>query len=182
MSWEWRENNREKVVAALQPGKYEAILTSKEGALDALAHVAWELGVLEAVALIAVRRGGEGIPGELLLRTIAVLPFVEGVRLSAAAETLFEDAAVPLQLDYTALQVQDGFNQRRAAGAEAKGHRSRPYHPEVLRQELRRIEAPVWAPFGGKVSALCLNAGWCGAGCTPSTAVGWERGCGWSGC
>jgi hypothetical protein len=59
MSWEWRENNREKVVAALQPGKYEAILTSKEGALDALAHVAWELGVLEAVALIAVRRGGE---------------------------------------------------------------------------------------------------------------------------
>lgn len=140
MGWEWRENNREKVVAALQRGEYEAILTSKEGALDALAHVAWELGVLEAVKLITVEREREGIPDELLLRTLAVLPFVEAFGLSTAAETLFEDAAVLLQLGYTAVQVQDGFNQRHAAGTEAKGDGSRPYHPEVLRQELQRIE------------------------------------------
>jgi hypothetical protein len=140
MGWEWRENNREKVVAALQRGEYEAILTSKEGALDALARVAWELGVLEAVKLITVEREREGIPDELLLRTLAVLPFVEALGLSTAAETLFEDAAVLLQLGYTALQVQDGFNQRHAAGAEAKGDQSRPYHPEVLRQELQRIQ------------------------------------------
>lgn len=142
MSWEWRENNREKVVAALQQGEYEAILTSKEGALDALAHVAWEIGVLEAVKLITVERQREGIPDELLLRTLAVLPFVEALGLSAAAETLFEDAAVLLQLGYTAVQVQDGFNQWHAAGAETKGDRSRPYHPEALRQELQRIDVP----------------------------------------
>ena len=141
MSWEWQENNREKVVVALQRGEYDAILTSKEGALDALAHLAWELGVLEAVKRIRVSREREGIPDELLLRTLAVLPFVEAVGLSTAAETLFEDAAVLLQLGYTARQVQDGFNQRHAAGAETKGDRSRPYHPEVLRQELQRIEA-----------------------------------------
>lgn len=140
MGWEWRENNREKVVAALQWGEYEAILTSKEGALDALAHAAWELGVLEAVKLITVEREREGIPDELLLRTLAVLPFVEAFGLSAAAETLFEDAAVLLKLGYTALQVQDRFNQRHAAGAETKGDRSRPCHPEVLRQELQRIQ------------------------------------------
>lgn len=142
MSWEWRENNREKVVGALQRGEYEAILTSKEGALDALAHVAWELGVLDAVKLITVERERKGIPDELLLRTLAVLPFVEALGLSTAAETLFEDAAVLLQLGYTAVQVQAGFNQRHAAGAEAKGDRSRPYHPEVLRQELQRIQVP----------------------------------------
>ena len=142
MSWEWREQNREKVVAALHRGEYEAILTSKEGALDALAHVAWELGVLEAVKLITVEREREGIPDELLLRTLAVLPFVEALGLSTAAETLFEDAAVLLQLGYTAVQVQDGFNQRHAAGTKAKGDRSRPYHPEVLRQELQRIQVP----------------------------------------
>ena len=31
MGWEWRENNRDKVVAALRRGEYEAILTSKGG-------------------------------------------------------------------------------------------------------------------------------------------------------
>ena len=49
MAWEWRENNREKVLEALQKGEYEAILTSREGALDALAHLASELEVLDAV-------------------------------------------------------------------------------------------------------------------------------------
>ena len=142
MGWEWRENNRDKVVAALQRGEYEAILTSKEGALDALAHVAWELGVLEAVQLIQVKRERAGIPDELLLRTLAVLPFVEALGLSAAAQTLFEDAAVLLQLGYTAVQVQAGFNQRHGAQTDAKGEQSRPYHPEVLRhaERLQRIE------------------------------------------
>ena len=56
MTWEWRENNREKVLEALQKGEYEAILTSREGALDALAQLACELEVLEAVELIEVER------------------------------------------------------------------------------------------------------------------------------
>ena len=106
MSWEWREHNREKVEKALQKGEYDAILTSRESALATLAHLAWELGVLDAVKQIRVRRQRAGIPDELLLRTLAVLPFVEAVGLSAAAETLFADAAVLIQLGYTALQVQ----------------------------------------------------------------------------
>ena len=46
MAWEWRENNREKVLEALRKGEYEAILTSREGGLDTLAHLACELEVL----------------------------------------------------------------------------------------------------------------------------------------
>ena len=141
MAWEWRANNREKVLAALQKGEYEAILTSREGALDALAHLAWELEVLEAVNLIQVEREREGVPDELLLRTLAVLPFVEALSLSAAANTLFEDAAVLLQLGYTAPQIQDGFNQRRGKRYAQKSAQSRPYHRDVLREELQRIQA-----------------------------------------
>jgi hypothetical protein len=140
MAWEWRENNREKVLEALRRGEYEAILTSREGALDALAHLASELEVFEAAEKIEVEREREGIPDELLLRTLAVLPFVEAMSLSAAANTLFEDAAVLLQLGYTAIQIQDGFNQRRGQGQAQKSAQSRPYHPDVLREELQRIQ------------------------------------------
>lgn len=140
MAWEWCENNREKVLEALQKGEYEAIITSREGALDALAHLACELEVLEAVKLIQVEREREGVPDELLLRTLAVLPFVEAMSLSAAANTLFEDAAVLMQLGYTAIQIQEGFNRRRGKGYERKSVQSRPYHPDVLRGELQRIQ------------------------------------------
>jgi hypothetical protein len=140
MAWEWRENNREKVLEALQRGEYEAILTSRDGALDALAQLACELGVFEAVELIEVDRERAGVPDELALRTLAMLPFVEALSLSAAANTLFEDAGVLLQLGYTAVQLQEGFNQRRGKGQERKSARSRPHHPDVLREELQRIK------------------------------------------
>lgn len=65
MAWEWRENNREKVLEALRSSEYEAILTSKEGALDILVHLAWELGIFEAVKLIQVERERGGIPADL---------------------------------------------------------------------------------------------------------------------
>jgi hypothetical protein len=147
MAWEWRENDREKVLECLQRGEYEAILTSKEGALDALAYVSYELGVLEAAAAIKVNRERAGIPDELLLRTLAVLPFVEAIGLSEAANTLFEDAAVLLQLGYTAIQVSGGFNERHGADYESKSEQSLPYHPEVLRQELQRIDLESLAEF-----------------------------------
>lgn len=139
MGWEWRENNREKVLEALRRGEYEAIMTSREGALDALAHLASELELLDAAHLIEVERERDGIPDELLLRTLIVLPFVEAMSLSAAANTLFEDATVLLQLGYTAIQIQEGFNERRGKHYSEKSEQSRPYHPEVLRQELQRI-------------------------------------------
>ena len=147
MGWEWREQNREKVLECLKTGEYEAILTSKEGALDALAYVAYELGVLDAATKIQVNRAREGIPDDLLLRTLAVLPFIEAMSLSVAAETLFEDAAILLKLGYTAVQIREGFNQRRGADYERKSEQSFPYHPEVLRQELQKIDLESLAEF-----------------------------------
>jgi hypothetical protein len=139
MAWEWRENNREKVLDSLRKGDYEAILTTREGALDALAHIAWELDILQAVELIEVERERAGIDDALLLRTLAILPFVEALSLSAAVNTLFEDAAVLLQLGFTAIQIDEGFNRRRGERNDEKSKQSRPYHPDVLREEMQRI-------------------------------------------
>lgn len=76
----------------------------------------------------------------MALRTLAVLPFVEAMSLSAAANTLFEDAGGLLQLGYTAVQIREGFNERRGQGKETKSAYSRPYHPDVLREKLQRIK------------------------------------------
>ena len=131
--WEWREHNRAKVLQCLQEGQYEAIVTSGQSELDILAHLATELGIMEAVKLLQVKRKRAGIPDELLLRTLAVLPFVEAMGLSAAANTLFEDAAILIQLGYTMVQLQEGFNGRRGADYSEKSEASVPLHPDVLR-------------------------------------------------
>jgi hypothetical protein len=110
MAWEWRRNDRALVLECLQQGEYEAIATSSQGALDELAHLTAELGVWEALEVIQVHRERAGIPDDLLLRTLSLLPFVEALGLSAAAETLFRDAAVLVQLGYAIFQVQNGFN------------------------------------------------------------------------
>lgn len=139
-TWEWREHNRAKVLKCLQDGEYEAIVTTGQSELDVLAHLSAELGILEAVKLIQVKRKRVGIPDKLLLRTLAVLPFVEAMGLSASANTLFADASILIQLGYTMVQLQEGFNGRRGANHTKKSDASIPVHPDVLRQELQRID------------------------------------------
>jgi hypothetical protein len=140
MAWEWRRNDRAMVLECLQQGEYDAIATTSQGALDELAHLTAALGVWDALAVIQVHREREGIPDDLLLRTLTVLPFIEAVGLSAAAETLFQDAAILLQLGYSIFQIQQGFNERHHANAPTKTEQSCPCHPDVLRQELARID------------------------------------------
>lgn len=140
MGWEWRRNDRALVLDCLQHGEYEAIATSSQGALDELAHLTAELGVWDALEVIQVHRDREGIPDDLLLRTLTVLPFIEAMGLSAAAETLFQDAAILLQLGYAVFQIQNGFNERYHPPFETKSEKAYPYHPEVLRQEAARID------------------------------------------
>ncbi len=139
MGFTLRRNDRDAALRGLQEGQYEAITTSSQGALDALVHLSIAMGVFEALAVIQVNRERQGIPDELLLRTLAVLPFVEALGLSAAAGRLFEDAAILLRLGYSIEQLQTGFNQRHH-GTKPKQEESKPCHVEVLRQELARID------------------------------------------
>jgi len=139
MSLELKRHDRVAVLDALRKGEYEAIATSGQGALDALLHLAIELGVFEALKVIKVERERAGIPDELLLRVLAVLPFVEAIGLSAAAGRLMADAAILLELGFSIAEMQDGFNERHV-GEDGKAETSKPFNPEVLRQELARID------------------------------------------
>jgi len=100
MAYALRGQDQVGALAALESGEYEAIATSGQSVVDELVHLCVELGVFEALKSIVVRREREGIPDELLLRTIAVLPFVEALGLSSAAGEIFKDAAILLQLGY----------------------------------------------------------------------------------
>lgn len=146
MTYKLRRENRAEVLEALREGEYEAIATSSQGAVDALVHLAIEIGVFEALEVIEVEREREGIPDDLLLRTLSVLPFVEAIGLSTSAGHLFEDAAILLQIGFSIEQVQNGFNERHH-GEEGKAETSKPCHPEVLRQELARIDLESLAAF-----------------------------------
>lgn len=139
MAYALRRQDQVGVLAALEKGEYEAIATSGQSVADELVHLCIELGVFEALECLEVQREREGIPDELLLRTLAVLPFVEALGLSSAAGRLFQDAAVLLQLGYEIIEVQEGFNGRHN-NSTTEEKTSRPCHVEVLRDELARIE------------------------------------------
>lgn len=146
MTMELKRHDRAEVLEALRQGTYEAIATSSQGALDALMHLAIEIGVFEALEIIEVERERAGIPDDLLLRVLAVLPFVEAIGLSASAGRLLGDAAILLQLGFSLEQLQNGFNDRHHGGT-GKAETSKPCHPEVLRQELGRINLQSLARF-----------------------------------
>lgn len=52
-----------------------AAMTAGPSELDELAYLAFSLGVFETLSLLEVNRKREGIPDDLLLRTLTVLPF-----------------------------------------------------------------------------------------------------------
>jgi hypothetical protein len=139
MVYELKPRDQTAVLEALQQGEYEAIATSSQGALDELVHLAIELGVFEALEVLKVGRQREGIPDKLLLRTLAVLPFVEAIGLSVAAGRLLQDAGILLRLGYSIEHIREGFNGRHGGEGGPEG-KARPCHPEVLRQELGRLD------------------------------------------
>lgn len=154
MTIQLKRHDRAAALRALCQGEYEAITTSSQGALDELVYLAIEMGVFEALEVIQVKRERAGIPDELLLRALAVLPFVEAmvrqahhaIGLSAATGCLFQDAAILLQIGFSIQQIQKGFNERHH-GESSKADTSKPCHPEVLRQELARVDLDSLASF-----------------------------------
>ena len=102
-----------------------------------------ELGIFAILDDLAVQRARAGVPDELLLHTLATLPFVEQASLSGASEVLFREPAILLQLGWAPIQIRQGSNgrHRHPAGRQAE---SRPCHPDTLRDALRRIGEAAW--------------------------------------
>jgi len=140
MAWEWRRHDRSVVSDALQRGDYEAIATAAMGSLDELGHLAAELDVFAAATEdIKVNRERRGIPDDLLLRTLVMLPFIDAASFPEASTRLFGDPALLYQLGYAPMQMQTGFNGRYRNAQGSKSRASIPLHPAVLREEMQRV-------------------------------------------
>src|SRR5258708_4561315 len=140
----WYRRDKEAVAAALQRGQRPDLATTMaSGPLDELVALHEELGIFAILDEVEAQRKRAGVPDELLLRTLAALPFVEQASLSGAAEALFREPAVLLQLGWAAVQIRSGSNGRHRH-PEGRQEESLPCHPDTLRDALRRVGESAW--------------------------------------
>jgi hypothetical protein len=141
---EWYRRDKEAVAVALQRGERPDLATTMaSGPLDELVALHEELGIFAILDEVEAQRTRAGVPDELLLRTLATLPFVEQASLSGAAEVLFREPAVLLQLGWAPVQIRSGSNGRHRH-PEGRQEESLPCHPDTLRDALRRVGESAW--------------------------------------
>src|SRR2546428_2636343 len=141
---EWYRNEKAAVVEALRRGERPDLATTMaSGSLDELVALHQDLGIFAILDELEGQRARAGLPDELLLRTLATLPFVEQASLRGAAEVLFREPAVMLQLGWAPVQIRAGSNGRHRH-PEGRQEESLPCHPDTLRDALRRIEESAW--------------------------------------
>src|SRR5437764_6053479 len=135
----WYQQDKQAVVKALQSGERPDLATTKGGGpLDELVALHQELGIFEAVNKVEMSRQRAGLPDELLLRTLATLPFLEEGSLSGACGALFGEPAILLQLGWAPVQIRAGSNGRHRH-PDGRQEESLPCHPDTLRDTLRRV-------------------------------------------
>ena len=140
----WYRNDKAAVAEALRRGERPDLATTMaSGPLDELVALHEELGIFAILDKLEVQRARAGVSDELLLRTVATLPFVEQASLSGAAEVLFREPAVLLQLGWAPVQIRAGSNGRHRH-PEGRQEESLPCHPDTLRDALRRVGESAW--------------------------------------
>jgi hypothetical protein len=140
----WYRHHRQTVLDALRRGQRPDLATTLAcGPLDELLALHDELGMLRAVDTLHVQRQRAGLPDRLLLRTLATLPFLRDASLQGAAGALFREPAVLLQLGWAPAQIRDGDNGRHRH-PDGRQPESLPCHPDVLRDQLRRVSVRSW--------------------------------------
>jgi hypothetical protein len=141
---EWYRNDKAAVAQALRRGERPDLATTMaSGPLDELVALHEELGIFATLDELEVQRARAGVADELLLRTLATLPFVEQASLSGASEVLFREPAVLLQLGWAPVQIRAGSNGRHRH-PQGRQEESLPCHPDTLRDALRRVGESAW--------------------------------------
>jgi hypothetical protein len=141
---EWYRNDKAAVGEALRRGQRPQLATTMaSGPLDELVALHQELGIFAILDELEVQRKRAGIADDVLLRTLATLPFVEQASLSGASEILFREPAILLQLGWAPVQIRQGSNGRHRHPA-GRQEESLPCHPDTLRDALRRVEEAAW--------------------------------------
>jgi len=146
MKLNWYRLDQAGVVAALKSGESPTMATTMAcGPLDQLIGLHDELGVFDALGEVECQRQRTGIDDELLLRTVAVLPFLEAGSLSGAAQQLFREPAILLHLGWSPFQLQAGDNERHRCPRKLRRlPESLPCHPDTLRDALKRVSEAAW--------------------------------------
>jgi len=140
----WYRHDKAVVTEALKRGERPDLATTMaSGPLDELVALHEELGIFGILDKLEVQRERAGVSDELLLHTLATLPFVEAASLSGASEVLFREPAVLLQLGWAPVQIRQGSNGRHRH-PEGRQEESLPCHPDTLRDALRRIGESAW--------------------------------------
>jgi hypothetical protein len=140
----WYRNDKRAVAEALRGGERPDLATTMaSGPLDELVALHEELGIFAIVDQLEPQRARAGVPDELLLRTLATLPFVEQASLSGGSSVLFREPAVLLQLGWAPVQIRLGSN-RRHRHPEGRQEESLPCHADTLRDALRRVGESAW--------------------------------------
>ena len=140
----WYRNDKAAVAQALRRGERPDLATTMaSGPLDELVALHQELGIFAILDELEVQRARAGVADELLLRTLATLPFVEQASLSGASEMLFREPAVLLHLGWAPVQIRAGRNGRHRH-PEGRQEESLPCHPDTLRDALRRVGESAW--------------------------------------
>lgn len=141
---EWYRQDKTAVVEALRRGERpELATTMASGPLDELVALHQELGIFAIVDDLEAQRRRAGIADDLLLRTLATLPFVEQASLSGGSSVLFREPAILLQLGWAPVQIRQGSNERHRHPA-GRQEESLPCHPDTLRDALRRVGESAW--------------------------------------
>lgn len=144
MKLQWYQRNQEAVVAALKRGERPDMATTmSSGPLDDLVALHDELGVFDALDGLPTSRKREGLEDGLLLRTTAVLPFLETSSFTGAAGQLFGEPALLLHLGWSPLQLWIGDNERHR-NPFGRCSESFPCSPETLRDGLARVAQNAW--------------------------------------
>src|SRR5947209_7065489 len=136
----WYRNDKAAVAQALRRGERPDLATTMaSGALDELVALHPEWGIFAILDEWEVQRARAGVADELLLRTLATLPFVEQASLSAGSSVLFREPAVLLQLGWAPVQIRQGSNGRHRH-PQGRQEESLPCHPDTL----GRVEESAW--------------------------------------
>lgn len=140
----WFRHDQEAVVEALKQGRRPDLATTlSSGPLDELVALHRELEIFDFLEEVKVHRSRRGIEDSLLLRTLAVMPFLEAASLIGAAGQLFREPAMLLELGWSPLQIAWGDNERHRQGEQRLAN-SLPCHIDTLRDELRRVSPAAW--------------------------------------
>ena len=140
----WYQQDKGAVAERLRAGERpDMAATTAVGPLDELVALHDEVGAFAALEALDTGRQRAGVADRLLVRTLAVLPFVGNAGLRGVAEQLFREPAILLQLGWSPVQVRQGDNGRHRHPAGRQGE-ALPCHPDTLRDALARISEQAW--------------------------------------